>query len=357
MNEPTRLPIGGVVQAVAAAGLFGASTPLAKLLLGEVRPVILAGLLYLGSGLALAAIGVMLRVLNIRVMAAEANLTRRDLPWLLGAIASGGVVGPALLMLGLTLCDGSTASLLLNLEGVFTALLAWFVFGENFDRRIAWGMAAITAGGVVLSWSGRPELGVPWGPLAVAGACLAWGIDNNLTKKVSGGSPAQIAALKGLLAGPVNIGLGLLAGGSLPGWGPAAACGLVGLLGYGVSLMLFVLALRHIGAARTGAYFSLAPFIGTIIAFPLLGERPGLWFLFAAALMGIGVYLHLTERHEHVHTHEPIEHSHKHVHDEHHRHAHGPDDPPGEPHAHPHRHEPLTHRHPHYPDLHHRHAH
>lgn len=349
--------MGGVINAVAAAALFGASTPFAKLLLGDVKPLVLAGLLYLGSGIGLTFLWAGLRLIGLRLVAGEASLTRRDLPWLLGAIGAGGVVGPALLMLGLALSTGSTASLLLNLEGVFTALLAWFVFHENFDRRIAVGMAAITAGGAVLSWSGRPEFGVPWGPLAITGASLAWGIDNNLTKKVSGGSPAQIAALKGLLAGPVNIGLGLLAGAALPSMGAALACGLVGLLGYGVSLMLFVLALRKIGTARTGAYFSLAPFLGAAIAFPLLHERPTLSFLLAAALMGVGVYCHLTERHEHLHTHERMAHDHRHVHDEHHQHQHGPHDSPGEPHTHWHQHETLTHTHPHYPDIHHQHKH
>lgn len=356
------LPKGGVVNAVAAAALFGVSTPLAKLLLGEVEPLVLAGMLYLGSGLALTVIGLVLRMAGSPLLRSEAPLTGRDVPWLLGAIGAGGVAGPALLMLGLSASAGSTASLLLNLEGVFTALLAWFVFRENFDKRIALGMAAITAGGLLLSWGGGGTGGSEafqglGGPLAIAGACLAWGVDNNLTKKISGGNPAQIAALKGLAAGPVNIGLGLLAGAAWPSESAALACGVVGLLGYGVSLMLFVLALRKIGAARTGAYFSLAPFIGATVAFPLLGERVEPLFLAAAALMAVGLYLHLTERHDHTHAHQPIEHNHRHVHDEHHQHQHTPNDPRGEPHTHPHRHEPITHAHPHYPDLHHQHTH
>ena len=178
-----------------------------------------------------------------------------------GAVFFGGVAGPVLLMLGLAVTAASTASLLLNLEGVFTALLAWFAFKENFDRRIALGMAAITAGGAVLSWAGLPEPGVPWGALAVAAACLCWGIDNNLTRKVSAADPLQVAAIKGLVAGPVNVAVGLAVGGRLPGVWPLLGAGVVGFLGYGVSLTFFVLGLRHLGTARTGAYFSLAPFV------------------------------------------------------------------------------------------------
>ncbi len=284
-------------------------------------------------------------------------MRRADLPWLAGAVAFGGVVGPVLLMLGLTVTPASTASLLLNLEGVLTAVLAWVVFRENFDRRIALGMAAITAGGVLLSWEGGEAAGGVWGPLAVAGACLAWAIDNNLTRKVSAGDPVQIAAIKGLVAGAVNVGIALLRGAAVPDAGTVAACAVVGLAGYGVSLTLFILALRHLGTARTGAYFSVAPFVGAAVSIPLLGDLPTLLFVAAAALMGVGVWLHLTEKHAHEHAHEELFHEHAHVHDDHHRHAHGPDDPPGEPHTHPHRHPPMRHAHPHYPDIHHRHSH
>lgn len=347
---------GGVVYALVAAALFGASTPFAKLLVGGTDPILLAGLLYTGSGCGLFAwrwVGTRGR----RHAPAEAPLRRADLPWLAGAVLTGGVAGPVLLMTGLTTTPGSTASLLLNLEGVLTALLAWFVFRENFDRRIALGMAAITAGGVILSWDGRPGGGLPWGSLAVAGACLAWAIDNNLTRKVSAGDPVQIAAIKGLVAGTVNVGIALARGAEVPGVGTVAACGAVGLLGYGVSLTLFVLALRNLGTARTGAYFSVAPFVGAAISLVVLGDKPGPTFFLAAALMGVGVWLHLTERHDHEHDHEAMSHNHRHVHDEHHQHPHGPDDPPGEPHTHPHDHPAMRHSHPHVPDIHHRHDH
>jgi drug/metabolite transporter (DMT)-like permease len=346
----------GVAYAVGAAALFGASTPFAKNLLPRVGPWLLAGLLYLGSG-----IGLMLyRLLRSRlekVGGDEAQLSRADAPWLAAAILCGGVIGPLLLMVGLKATPASSASLLLNLEGVFTALLAWFVFKENFDVRIAWGMALISGGAVVLSWNGRPVIGVPWGAIAIAGACLAWAADNNLTRKVSASDPVQIAMLKGLCAGTVNTSLALLLGASLPAGGTLAAAGIIGLLGYGVSLTFFVLALRHLGSARTGAYFSIAPFVGAALSVALFGETFSMGIIVAAVLMGGGVWLHLTERHEHGHRHEAMEHEHRHTHDEHHQHSHALSDPPGEPHTHRHRHEPMMHSHPHYPDLHHRHPH
>lgn len=346
----------GVLYALLAALLFGASTPLAKSLLPQVSPMLMAGLLYLGSGVGLAAFA-LIRSRSGRLRSQEASLQRADWPWLAGAIAAGGIIAPLLLMWGLATTPASSASLLLNLEGVLTALLAWFVFKENFDRRIALGMALIASGGLCLSWTGRPETGVPWSALAIVGASLAWAIDNNLTRKVSAGDPVQIAMLKGLVAGSVNTVLAFALGAKLPALPALAATGLVGLFGYGVSLTLFVLALRHIGTARTGAYFSIAPFFGAAISVLLLGDRLTIGFGLAAILMALGAGLHLTERHEHKHHHEPMEHDHLHTHDEHHQHAHSPVDPFGESHSHPHRHAPLIHSHPHYPDIHHRHGH
>jgi drug/metabolite transporter (DMT)-like permease len=341
----------GLAYALAAAVLFGASAPLAKLLIAESSPQLIAGLLYLGSGLGLAIV-----TLVRGKQAKESPLRRGDVPWLAGAIASGGVIAPLLLMLGLSRADAAAGALLLNLEGVLTALIAWFVFRENFDRRIALGMLAIVVGGVTLSWSGAPTWGFA-GPVLIAGACLGWAIDNNLTQKVSGGNPVQIAMLKGLVAGVVNTGLALFLGARLPGLGVTSATLALGFASYGVSLTLFVYALRLLGTARTGAYFSVAPFVGAALAVVLFRQTPGIGLLVGAAMMAVGVWLHVTERHEHEHRHELLDHEHSHVHDEHHQHEHGPDDPPGEPHAHRHRHEPMTHSHPHYPDIHHRHDH
>lgn len=342
-----------VVYALGAAALFGVSTPLAKLLVGDLPPVLLAGLLYLGSGLGLS----LFRVLRDGGWK-PSGLQRAEWPWLLGAILFGGVIGPVVLMVGLVSTSGATASLLLNLEAVLTALIAWLVFKENADRRIVWGMLAIVAGGVVLAWpqTGDTQSG-GLGPLWVAVACLCWAIDNNLTRRVSASDAVFIAATKGLMAGVVNTLLGFGLGASLPAWHTLIGTLAVGLLGYGVSLVLFVLALRGLGTARTGAYFSTAPFIGAALALGVLGEGASASVWLAAALMGVGVWLHLTEHHAHDHTHEPLVHSHRHTHDAHHQHAHDGGMVIEEPHEHPHTHEPLRHSHPHYPDIHHRHGH
>jgi drug/metabolite transporter (DMT)-like permease len=346
-----------VVIALLSAALFGLSTPAAKALLGAISPAILAGVFYLGAGIGVGLLRRWRRRIFSRVQGREAALAPADIPWLAGAIVAGGVIGPLLLMVGLTHTDAATASLLLTLEGVATALLAWFAFHENFDRRIAVGMACLVGGAAVLAWSSAPTLASLLGPLAIIAACLAWGLDNNLTRKVSLADPLQIVEWKGLVAGPVNLFLGLWAGGTIPAVRPMLMAAIVGFLGYGVSLALFVRALRDLGSARTGAYFATAPFIGAVASVVLLQEPLTLRLLAAALLMGTGVYLHLTESHAHEHEHEALEHVHAHVHDDHHQHEHGPDDPPGEPHVHAHRHARLTHTHPHVPDMHHTHRH
>jgi drug/metabolite transporter (DMT)-like permease len=344
-----------VVYALISAALFGVSTPAAKVLVGSIHPVVLAGLLYCGAGIGVA---VLRRILPSIVSGApEVALGRTDLPWLAGAIATGGVIGPLLLMVGLARTDAAGASLLLTMEGAATALMAWFIFHENFDRRIALGMLCLMAGAAVLSWSGTPTLDTVAGPIAIVGACLAWGLDNNLTRKVSLADPLHIVELKGLMAGPFNLLLGLLIGASLPSFSAIIAAGVVGFLGYGVSLALFVVALRHLGTARTGAYFSTAPFLGSIVAVIVLGEPLTAQLAGAGVLMAIGVWLHLTEHHEHEHGHGTMAHVHPHVHDEHHRHAHSAKDPLEEPHTHFHEHPPMRHSHPHVPDMHHVHRH
>jgi drug/metabolite transporter (DMT)-like permease len=346
----------GVRNALLAALLFGASAPLAKVFLHALSPVELAGVLYLGSGIGLA-LWRWSRGFRQSTPNREPALKPSDWVWLGCAIFAGGVVGPILLMIGLATTPASSTSLLLNLEGVLTALLAWFVFREHFDRRILLGMMAIVAGGVLLSFGLGQSTGFSWGIWAIVGACFCWAIDNNLTRKVSAADPVQIVMLKGLSAGTINLSLGLVLTGKLPTASSLAGAGLLGFLSYGVSLTCFVLALRDLGSARTGAYFSTAPFIGVILSFLLLREVPPLLFWPALLLMILGVWLHLTEHHEHDHVHEAVEHEHLHRHDEHHRHEHGPTDPPGEPHSHAHRHRRLVHRHVHLPDLHHRHEH
>ena len=346
----------GAGLALLSALLFGASTPLAKVLLRDIDPWMLAGLLYLGSGLGLFAVRAVVRVLGAGPRG-EAAIRGRGWMWLALAILSGGVIGPVLLMVGLARTAATSAALLLNLEGVLTALLAWFVFWENFDRRIALGMAAIVSGGLVLTWGGPLSLSAVLGPVMIAGACLAWAVDNNLTRKVSQTDPVQIALLKGCVAGVVNVGIAFGLGSALPPLGVLGAAVVVGFAGYGVSLVLFVVALRHIGTARTGAYFSLAPFFGGLVAVLLLREAVTVQIVAAGSLMALGVWLHLTERHEHEHGHEEMAHEHRHAHDKHHQHSHDGTEPPGEPHSHWHVHARLAHSHAHFPDIHHRHEH
>ena len=343
----------GIFLALLSAVLFGASTPLAKMMLGNVDPWMMAGLLYLGAGIGLAAVHFSRGAL--RLPAVEAPVRRSDVPWLAAIIAAGGILGPLFLMFGLARIDAAGASLLLNLEGLATMSIAWLVFRENVDRRLLVGAFAILAGAALLSWEGRASLS--WGSALIIAACVSWGIDNNLTRKLSSADPVQIAMLKGLVAGTVNLALALAQGAALPSTGTTLAAGVVGFFGYGVSLALFVLGLRYLGTARTGAYFSLAPFIGAMLSVKLLDEPLTVRLVVSGGLMAVGLWLHLTKRHDHEHTHEATEHEHRHTHDEHHRHAHGPDEPLGEPHTHWHRHSSLVHRHPHYPDLHHRHEH
>ncbi len=344
----------GVLYAVGAAALFGLSTPISKLLLGHMTPLLMAGLLYLGSGIGL----LLLRVVTPQGKGeGEASLPRGQWPLLAASMLFGGVLGPMLLMFGLRVTPAASASLLINLEGVFTALLAWYVFHENFDRRIALGMVSIVSGSMLLSWQGSAGLAFAPGAVLVAAACLCWGIDNNITQKVSASDPFQIAALKGMVAGSFNLILAFALGATLPSIPVLLLALFVGFFGYGLSLALFVLALRHLGTARAGAYFSLAPFVGATVALGVLHEPVGPLFVGAALLMAFGVWLHLTEKHEHWHTHEALAHTHKHVHDEHHQHDHEPGIDLTEPHTHFHVHEVLTHSHPHFPDIHHRHKH
>ncbi len=312
----------------------------------------LAGLLYLGAGIGLALYRAVRQ--SIDAEAQEASLRRADLPWLAAAVAMGGIVGPVLLMFGLSLISASSGALLLNLEGLATMAIAWLVFRENVDRRLLLGAMAILAGAVLLTWQGQ---GVDFngGGVLIAGACLAWGIDNNLTRKISAADPTVIAMIKGLVAGVVNIGLAVAMGASLPTLPLIAASAVLGLFGVGVSLVMFILALRYLGTARTGAYFSLAPFIGAVLALLLLREPLTNNLLIAGALMGLGLWLHLSERHSHQHRHDALEHEHIHMHDGHHLHVH--ETAVNEPHSHLHRHEPMKHSHAHFPDLHHRHKH
>ena len=351
ISEPDAMkPNAGIWAAFGAAALFGLSTPLAKSLLTAISPLMLAGCLYAGSGIGLGiALLVRTRIARSRVAVPRGP----SLLWLLAATLFGGAMGPNLLMHGLLITDAASASLILNFEGVFTALLAWFVFRENFDRRIFLGMMPIFAGGLCLSVA-PAQIGGIKGPLLVAGACLCWAIDNNLTRKVSSSDAMLIAASKGLVAGLANIWLAISAGEHLPHALDMVKAASLGFVGYGLSLVLFVIALRNLGTARTGAYYSLAPFLGAVLALAL-GAPLTPFLLIAGALMGAGVWLHLTEKHSHAHRHDSMTHEHVHSHDLHHHHTHNASDPDGEPHLHAHTHEELEHEHEHFPDIHHQH--
>ncbi|MGA7147944.1 MAG: DMT family transporter [Microbacterium sp.] len=339
----------GVQAGLLAAILFGAGTPIAKMLLDDTSPWMLAGLLYIGSGVGLGIYRLIRRAPRVR-------LARGEVPYLAGAILFGGVLGPVLLLVGLTNLPATGASLLLNAEAVLTAVIAWVVFREHVSARTAIGMLVIVAGAVVLAVPTGVEFGSVWPSLAVLAACLCWAVDNNLTRRVSHVDATWTAAIKGGVAGPVNLALALLLGASLPALGNVLAAMTVGLFAYGVSLVLFIVSMRHVGTARAGAYFSIAPFFGAALAVAL-GEPVTVPLMIAAALMGVGVWLHVTERHQHTHTHEPITHEHMHTHDDHHDHEHDEPVPVGARHSHVHTHAPLTHDHPHFPDTHHRHRH
>jgi drug/metabolite transporter (DMT)-like permease len=345
----------GSTYGIAAAALFGISTPLAKLLVPGSSPVALAALLYLGAAAALAVAGIARR--GFRGAPLEAALRRADLPLLIAVIACGGVAGPVLMLVGLSRVPAVTAALLLNLEAPFTIAIAVFALGEHLGGR-EWLAAALVIAGAALLSGGIAGLGAPaGGTLAIAGACLFWGIDNNLTQRLSVRDPIAIVRAKALGAGVANLAIALLTGARFPARPSAcAAAVLVGAASYGVSIVLDTHALRLIGAAREAACFATAPLFGVAAAVLLLGDTLGAREIAAAIVIGVGLALLVRARHEHEHEHQTLTHDHVHVHDVHHQHPHR-DGTGREPHAHPHTHTPLHHTHPHVSDAHHRHRH
>jgi len=348
MAADTRIPI---LFALLAAALFGASAPLAKVLLGTVQPIMLAALLYVGAGLAVVGV----RLLRGRTDL-EAPLGRRDLPWLAGSALSGGFLAPVLLMLGLAATPAATASLLLNVEAVATALLAAAFFSEGLGRRVVAALGLITAAGMVLSFDPAGVHGLSFGALGVVGACALWGLDNNCARQISGKDPFAIGTVKGLGAGLLSLMVALALGDPLPALATTLMVCALGAVCYGISMVSFLLALRHLGASRTAGIFGLAPFIGAGIALLIAPAVPEWQFIVALPLMGFGAFLIAREEHDHRHVHEPAVHAHRHRHDEHHRHAHEFGEE-AEVHAHVHTHQRLEHSHPHTPDIHHRHRH
>jgi drug/metabolite transporter (DMT)-like permease len=342
-----------VLFALCAAALFGVSTPCAKVMLDGIGPVTLAALLYLGSGLGLG----LFALLPGRP---EAGIARADLPWLAGSVLAGGVLAPVVLMAALAVTPAATASLLLTVETAATALVALLVFGEPVGRRVGAAVALVTVAVALLSWEGNGNYGLSAGALGVVLACFLWGLDNNLTARISAKDPVVITAVKGMGAGLFTLALAAVVGETLPALPVSGPALVLGFVCYGLSLVLFVMAVRGMGAARTSALFAASPFVGVAFSVAALGERPDPLFVPALLVMGAGAFLLVGERHGHRHHHAALTHDHRHRHDDlHHAHLHGPGEavPPGGEHAHPHRHDVVDHVHPHTPDIHHRHRH
>jgi drug/metabolite transporter (DMT)-like permease len=347
----------GIVRCAAAAVLFGATTPLASRLADDTTAPMLAGLLYVGAALAVAPIA--------GRQAVDRSALRRGLGPLSVAVVAGGFLGPLLLTAGLSRTPAATASLLLNLELVATAVLAALLFQEHLGSRVLLGTAAVVLAGVLLVWTDVPELRL--GALLIVGACTCWGLDNCVTAELDEISPEHITLAKGGIAGTTNIGIGLALGAAVPSAGVVLGGLAIGAVGYGASITLWVAGARDLGAARGQLVFSAAPFVGVLVAWAVLGDPVRLVEAAAVVVAVFGVSRVLGSQHHHTHHHHALEHDHEHVHDDaHHDHTHdeGSVAPAGSVgvesglrHGHRHRHEPTLHAHPHVPDLHHRHAH
>lgn len=342
-------PRRGVLFGLAAAVSFGVSAPLAKRLLDDIRPQMLAGLLYLGAFLALSV--------QFRPSPSEARLRRTDAPRMAAMITAGGVIAPVLLLLGLDRVSGVAGSLMLNVEGPLTILLGLALFHEHLSRRALAGAGVVFSGATLLGL-GTGDTHADWvGILLIAAACAAWALDNNLTQSLTIRDPRSVVRVKAGVAGTVNVLLAFVIGERLPVASVLGAALLLGAVSYGLSVFLDALALRSLGAAREAAVFAVAPFAGALLAPVVLPESISLRDFVAGVLMAFGIALLLSERHDHIHRHEPLFHDHAHVHDEHHQHRHDLGPSTSEPHAHPHHHEPLEHAHRHVSDVHHRHSH
>ncbi|MBT1074025.1 DMT family transporter [Geobacter grbiciae] len=343
----------GQFLAVISAVLFGISPVLCKLVIGEMSPALLAGLLYLGSGIGLH---ILLLFQGKKSIEEVKRLSPKKRLALLGSILSGGIVAPLFLAYGIKLGTASEVSLLLNFETVATTLIAWFVFREHVGLGVWGGKALILLGSVFVILKNDGALAFSSAGLLVLLACAFWGIDNNLTRDIEELPATVLASIKGFGAGAFNTLLALALSTGTATVPQVAGSLLIGAMSYGMSLVLFVEALRRIGSARTSTLFAIGPFIGTFLSVLILGERPPATYWVAASLMLAGIALLQREMHGHPHTHEELSHSHKHLHDEHHQHEHAEGEGT-EPHDHPHLHEPLTHSHVHWPDIHHRHSH
>lgn len=343
-----------ILQALLAALFFGASAPLSKLLLGDISPVYLAAFLYLGSGLGITLIKAAQKIRYPR-QALEAGIKSSDVKWLAGAILAGGIAAPILLMFSLQVTPASTASLLLNFEGVSTTLIALLVFREAISRRAWLAILAITLASILLSTRFDGAWALSPGAFGVIGACVLWGIDNNFTRNISARDPLAIVAWKGLVSGTFSFILASVLGDSLPTPANIAATLLLGWASYGLSTLLFIRAMRGLGAARTSALYGTAPVAGVLLSMLVFQELPSVFFVFAALLAIGGALLLVNEEHIHYHIHEALTHDHAHDHsDPAHTHAHHNEIGA---HAHEHEHPAEEHEHDHMPDIHHRHEH
>lgn len=345
-----------ILYALVAASLFGASAPLAKLLLSDIQPVLLASFLYLGSGLGLLFYKFIRRITKNDPVK-EAKIGRADLPWLVAATFFGGITAPIVLLFSLKHTPAATASLILNFEGVATALIAFIAFREAISKRIWLAVGFVTIAVILLSVDLSGKWGFSLGALGVATACVLWGLDNNFTRNISAKDPVAIVIVKGIVAGAISLAVALIIGNPLPGLVKVLLSCLLGLFCYGLSIVFFILSLRELGTARTSGYFATAPFIGSALSFLIFRELPNTLFFIALPFIVVGAFLLFTEKHTHLHTHFEFKHDHIHDHvDGHHTHEHS-SSRVSQTHSHPHKHVPVNHKHPHNPDIHHRHSH
>jgi len=341
--------IGFILQALLAALFFGASAPLSKLLLIDVPPVLMAAFLYLGSGTGLSLVKLSQRLTSHQK---EAGIRRPDVKWLAGAIISGGIAAPIVLMISLQNTPASTVSLLLNFEGVATTLIALFFFRESISRRALAAIFVITMASIFLSTNFAGGFGFSLGASGVLLACVLWGVDNNFTRNISAKDPLTIVSWKGLVAGSFSLFLGLLLGQQLPALTSILSILLLGFISYGLSTMLFIYSMRGLGAARTSALYGTAPLAGVLLSFIIFKDPLTVLFIIATILMAAGALLLANEEHAHFHIHMPVVHEHRHNHDEFHEH-----DETAFVHSHEHEHPRTEHEHGHMPDIHHRHGH
>lgn len=345
--------LSGAVIATLAAVLFGVSPVLIKIVSGKIPPILMAGILYIGSAAGLAVLRLSRRE---KFFAPLKQLPLRQKKQLCGAILCGGILAPICLAYGISQAPAFLVSALFNLETVATTLIAWWIFKEHVGGRVWFGQALILVGSIVISFAGSVSMSVLFPSLCIAAASILWAIDNNLTRDIEELPGALLAEVKGHVAGIFNTGLGLFLGQRIADANAIAGTFVIGIFCYGISLLCIVVALRKIGTSRTGTFFSMAPFVGMLASVVFLAERPPMSQWIAGVLMFLGICALYQEHHEHEHTHEEMEHTHMHVTDAHHQHEHDGNEGP-EPHSHKHKHTRLTHTHPHHPDIHHRHGH